>query len=418
MMSHTVGMCVTRDAVAIARRAARSALYISASRCLQDDGLTGSLGALRQELGPISKCHVAIGPSLAQVRRIHTLSPEPEADLLLRLISENVSYFFVGAPGSLTVMSAARADDGALWAWAVETDWYESFTLAMTASGLHLESCAPSTRVLLPGATVSLEEFRVRDADAESVIAIRGGVADEEWREPAAHAELLDLPDCAHKALIGQGSCFLASPSQRQRETLNAYRRIRIAACVTLVAASVALCKPMVTHEAFMHHLAAEQAALQIGHRAVLPVLELEQRVSLLGVAETQLTRATSPVIETLAAVAGALGDESVLTSFRVDSASVDLTVTTPSTSELLDSLGRSGRFGDVRLVGSITRTSSSQSTPSLTAGGAEPSREDRVTIHMQLLSGAHRLPERVEPRRMADRDARVGAVSSYGSNQ
>ena len=85
--------------------------------------------------------------------------------------------------------------------------------------------------------------------------------------------------------------------------------------------------------------------------------------------------------------------------AFRVDSASVDLTVTTPSTSELLDSLGRSGRFADIRLVGAILRTSPSPGAPTFAAGSVEASREDRVTVHMQLRAGALHLRERAEKR-------------------
>jgi hypothetical protein len=416
--ARVAGICVTKHAIAVVGRAAA----INGSKCATcrttPESLSTDLAELLKKVPSARQCHVAIGPSIAQVRRVHTLPMGLTTNLMNRLISENVSQFFVGEADSLVVLSAGRASNGILWAWAVESRWYSDFRRGMSAAGVQVLSVVPASHVLAENGHVVAGEVRLSDGDAEAVISMQGGAADEEWREALSGLIPFDLLRCAQETLAREGSDLLASPTTSQRQLQSAFWRMRVAATIAVFVGSALLLKPLFAHLIYMRDAAERRLEMQTEYRAALPMLDLEKQVSVLRTALAHSTQAAAPIIEALAAISVALGDESVLTSFRVDSAGVDLTATTPSASELLDSLSRSHLFSDIRLVGGIARSRPASAITAIADGKGDSRPEDHVTVHLRLRAVARLAGVNVVARQLSARRVQSEGVSAYGGTR
>ncbi|MCU0635075.1 MAG: hypothetical protein MUE41_09395 [Gemmatimonadaceae bacterium] len=354
------------------RRRGALAIAVGLDRIVIDDGSTSSeLQAIDGIPEPRAleeltrawrtrRALVAVGPSLAQVRRVHGIASEMEAREAASLVSQNMEDVFVGATGTLTLLGCAREGD-ALWAWAVPTAWLHAFRTASRSARLRIEAIMPASRVTASDGGDG-DRIMCVDERAIAVQRVAQGAVTQEWRarvESVPLASRATMPTLADSArTIARTDCAtpLASPSPPARLALRRRRAVIVPLGIAAALFACALALPIVARHALLRTLHAERLQLEEDARR-----SADAHAALRLLASVEMGRAahvsrSAPMLEALAAAARALDEESILESLAVDSATATMVVTTPSSAAFVDSLQHGGTFASVRISGEILR--------------------------------------------------------------
>jgi hypothetical protein len=357
---------------------------------------------------PRPRVVVALGPALAQTRRLSGLPPLDDPRAVAQLVREGAGRFFL-RNGKPLVTTGVRVDGpGAAWCAALDDETVRQAAAGVRAAGLRVDAFVPSVAALAHAGADG--RLAWRDGDAVAEVELAGGRLAAVRRLPAA-AATASADDTAEpgfevaaplRVLGGEawrfadayGAAVLPAtePLVHRAARPSAGRvpgwRLAVASAAAAAALAAALALPPLR-------------AMRAGDDASARLALMQPRRRAAAEARRELARATEALAEVsavgavrwsptrlLADLARALPPGAALVSFRADTAAGSIVALAPRAASVVAALERVDGVSRPEISGAVTRETSS-------TGEVE-----RVTVRFRL-----------DPRRRALADASAGGA-------
>ena len=317
--------------------------------------------------------HVAIGPSFAQLRRLHGL-PDGDRPTLERIVRESATRFFLRNGVPISTSSVRRDADGAVWAAAFDDPALRDVENACARRGLSVRRFLPSAAAL--GHVPHEPRVRWRDGDAVLEASFDGGRLVEMRRLPELDGEMdsTTFPQDALGAVLAPSDEISLTPRERPAATR---RRFIGAVSVLISGLMAALAAPSIAAARASNLAAAELRAVAPRRIASIALAsELERLRS--NAAVVSALRAPSALGD-LAALTAALPTELALISYRADSSALVVGIIGSAVSSVLADLDSVPGFAAPEMVGAVTRD----------PGRANAATLERATVRLRRVRGA-----------------------------
>lgn len=294
-----------------------------------DAALSRLLADLPRSAYVRTSAYVALGPRLAQVKRLEGLPPLENRRLLTQLVRENAGAFFLQKSPRLLIPPLSVRPDDTIWGAAFDADAVNAIVVAVRGASLALAVVTPVAR----GA---------RPADLPPAVAKLG-------------SEGLAYLDAYNATRTSRRTPFAWHPVEAS--TILA-RRVQRGIAALVIAASVAAATlaPSLRDALYIRRTAAEAA------RGETARVQLERATGDLAHVTQRLNRIESfraergQVTQLLGAIAEAIPDSTAIVNFRLDSAGGSFTAIAPRVTDVLPALASVGGMSAARIVGSVTR--------------------------------------------------------------
>ena len=410
--ARTLGLALAHDAVR-AVVLERGRIVWACESAVEGDDFATAVRDLateaRRVYGARGAVAVAVGPTRAQLRRLHGLPAVRDADTLAAIVQQNAGrYFRQGSVPMITTPVAERSADTG-WAGAIDSTVVDA--LGEIGRELHVSSIAVAPLAALLGHAAPDSTVAWRDGD----VALEATYTDDRLTAcrvlpsmlmPGAHgdgaalvAELRTLGDDAiryadaYAAARGGAASRLAVQPRGERERRNA-RRLTAASSAFVIGLAFASLAPTLaamrvqrTASARLARVSVAAAPVQLVERAVSDSARLLARlVSFHGAARSRTLL--------LATLSCAIEEPAMLLSLRLEPSDGTLTALAPSAADLLAMLDAVPEIASPVIVGTVTPESrpSSAPTTSTPPGASAPAPGEgsleRVTVRFQWRSG------------------------------
>jgi hypothetical protein len=345
---------------------------------------------------------VAVGPSFAQLRRLHGLPPVRDARTLAAIVQQSAGrYFRQNGTPMITTRVGVPSDEGA-WAGAIEVPVVEAVAELGRSLRMASTTVVPAAEVL--GHAAPDSAFAWHDGDVALELRYEG-VRLASCRcvpvqlargEPGTGATLAPALDAlgdqrfgfavAYAAAVGASESTLSlHPPEAIAEPTT--RRLAIAgvACALglaflLAAPTIAAARAERRAATQLVSLAASARAAERSERGLMENARLLSRLA-------EFQRGATSRTLLLGALTCALDDETTLVSLQLEPSGGTLTARTPSPAALLEKLARVPAIASPAIVGSVTPESATPASPTMNAAsqqasGASAEPLQHVTIH------------------------------------
>lgn len=357
-------------------------------------------------------CHVALEPSMAQVKRIDDVPLLRSNREQLSMLSLVIGEHFLGSAASLTLVAGEQDRSGAVWVLAVNRSLLSVIEAETLLAGLSLRGVAPVVDLLAATAPPGVTTVARHDAAGITAFgAVQNGQLTDVWRaaavtptsrssdysvEPSAAAHLAALAPTRSRF---PARTFRAT--SRQPRSVPLRRLFAIAACLTLAAAvapGLRANRAANRTEAEVRRLAPLVANAVSQRRGVDSLARLENQVVQFRASGVNALRVLSQLSETL-------NDASYITSLSMDSVSAQATFAAPSATSLMEAFSTSAAFDSVTIVGAISRSflppgMQPSGTPGQVQTAAELRSDERIALRFvtRRPNAGAEVPSRTDP--------------------
>jgi hypothetical protein len=342
---------------------------------------------------------VALGPSLAQTRRISGLPTSVDPRILAQVIRENPGRFFLRTATAPMTTGVRPVAPGVAWAAALDTDTVRAVDAGCRQAGYLIDAVVPAVAVLGAGLQASrlvwrdgtvATEVLLQDGAMVEVRRFAAGVAVPELPVPQAVPALAEAGDGFWKYADAYGAALLPATELLAlrvgalREHSVPAWRIAVPSTLLAVAIAAGLVLPglraMRTAED-----AAAQLALMGRERVESERVkrELGEVTSAVGEIAAFARRGYSPTL-LMEDLTRALPAGTSLVAVRIDSAGGSLVALTTRAASFIAPMERVPGVAAPEIVGPVTRE---------VAAGRPV---ERVSVRFQLDAGARRVEPRV----------------------
>ncbi|HYW08757.1 MAG TPA: hypothetical protein VE913_17480 [Longimicrobium sp.] len=320
---------------------------------------------------PAPRVTVALGPSLAQTRRLTGLPPVDDRRLLAQMVREGASKFFLRTGAPLLTTGVRAESPGVVWAGALHEPATRAAEAGCRAAGVTVDAFVPAVVALAHGLADGTHAWS--DGSAAVEVEVAGGTLTSVRRilpgVPAAElpvpvAALVPLGEHAWRFADAYGAAVLPRDEPlavrrgeggRRRTDVPPWRLgiAATAAALSLAGAAIAPAwRAMSAEEVAAARLARHQSA----YRAASVARGDAARVTaaLVEVAAFDAAR-RSPTLF-LAELTRALPEGSALVAVRVDSAGGNLVALAPRAAGVLVPLERMAGVDGPEIVGPVTQ--------------------------------------------------------------
>lgn len=153
---------------------------------------------------PRARVTVALGPSLAQTRRISGLPPLEDGGLLAQLVREAAGKFFLRNGAPLATTGVRMVEPGTVWAAALDERTVRAVEAGCRAARLRVGRFVPAVAVL--GHALAEAQVLWPDGGAVAEVRLRDGEMESVRRLSAAHAPAAPPPRTVPAlARLGEG---------------------------------------------------------------------------------------------------------------------------------------------------------------------------------------------------------------------
>jgi hypothetical protein len=319
---------------------------------------------------PRPRVAVALGPSLAQTRRISGLPPLDDARLLAQVVREGAGKFFLGTGAPLATTGVRMVEPGTVWAAALDERAVRQVEAGCRAAGLRAGRFVPAVAVLgrgvvggpllwRDGATVvevGLEDGELRsvrrvgapagEAPAPEAVAALARLGPDGWRFADAYGAA-SLPEYEPMVLRGAGATAAGDVPPWRLAAAGA----GVAAALLFAALAPAL-RAMDAEDA----ATARIAAVQDRRRAASDTeRELGRISAALAEAAAFDAERYSPTL-LLADLTAALPAGTAVVAFRADTASGSVVALGPRATAVVQPLEGVPGIVSPEIVGPVTR--------------------------------------------------------------
>jgi hypothetical protein len=312
---------------------------------------------------------VALGPSLAQVRRITGLPAIGDPRILGRVLRESAGKFFLRNGKPLLTGGVRVIGPGEVWGAAYDAAVVDNLTAACVQSRLTLRCIVPAVAVLELAFDGEIIAWRDGDVDVEIERTPAGAWAEVRRSRASAKALALAAPVAPLRDLGESAAAFadafgaamlhhrepLALDSSAGRLQTPRLRAVLAGAAACISVSTCALLPIRSAHRAESSAL-ARQARVEASRRAALRTSEEYRRVT--GALAEVTAFATDRYSHTrlLADLNRALPTGSTLVSISVDSGGASMLALTPGAAGMLAPLERVPGVHGAEIVGTVTR--------------------------------------------------------------
>lgn len=412
--TRTLGLALSHDAVRAVVLERGRIVWACETLIDEEEQLGAALRDLvaegRRAHGARGAIAVAVGPTRAQLRRLHGLPAVRDAATLSAIVQENTGRYFRqnGVPMIITPVAERTGDTG--WAGAIEATVLDA--LAESGRELRATSISVAPLAALLGHAAPDCALAWRDGDVAMELRYAGERLVESRTLPASLVarmqgegatfapELRELGDDAlryadaYAAARGGGANRLAVHPRGERRRRDA-RRLALAGFAFVVALAFAALAPTVaamrvqrTASVRLVRLSSAAAPAQLVERAVADSARLLARF----VAFQRTAPSRTLLLATLSCI---VEEPTMFLSLRLEPSGGTLTALAPSAADLLEMLEKVPEIASPVIVGSVTPESQPSAAPAMAtppgvvaAPAAERSLE-RVTVRFQWRAGA-----------------------------
>jgi hypothetical protein len=373
-MTVSLGIAVGADRIrAVALRAGRIVAATEAEVGAGDSlsaALAELLAAVPLPRFPRPRVVVALGPTLAQTRRIAGLPPLDDARLLGQVVREGAGKFFLRNGVPLVVTGVRIVEPGTVWAAALDERAVRAVEAGCRSAGVRVERFVPAVAVL--GRGLGDEHLFWPDGGAVAEVRLRGGELESVRRLSAAQAPAGPPPaaipalawlgehgwrfaDAYGAASLPQYETLVHRPSGAAVGDVPAWR-LAAAGCALAAALAFAAVAPAV------RAMAAEDEAMG-------RIAAVQDRRRVASDSERELARVTEALAEAAAFDAGrysptllladltaALPPGSAIVAFRVDTAGGSVVALAPRAAAVVRPLEKVPGLVAPEIVGPVTR--------------------------------------------------------------
>lgn len=372
-MSTTVGIAVGAEQVRVVVARGGRVVAATEGQVAPDDSLadivTDLLASTPLPRFPRPRVVAALGPSLAQTRRIAGLPPLDDPRLLAQLVREACGRFFLRNGVPLATTGVRVVEPGTVWAAALDERAVRAVEAGCRAARLQVDAFVPAVAVL--GRALRDGEVHWPDGPAVAEVELAGGEMRSVRRLPAAHVADAPAPE-AVPALAGLGERGWRFADAYGAASLPAYEPlvlrgtgdgIELPAWRTAAAASALF--------AALAFAAAGPGlrAMDQEERAMGRIDAVQERRRVAAGTEAELARMTAALAETaafdegrysptllLADLAAALPPGTALVAFRADTAAGSVVALAPRAAEVVQPLEKVPGIVAPEIVGPVTR--------------------------------------------------------------
>lgn len=373
-MSFSLGIAVGADRVrAVALKAGR---IVAATEAEVGPGASLSTAVADLLAGvalprfPRPKVAVALGPSLAQTRRISGLPPLEDGALLAQVIREGAAKFFLRNGVPLATTGVRVVEPGTVWASALDERTLRAVEAGCRSAGVRVDRFVPAVAVLGRGLADPhvlwpdggvVAEVRLQDGELESVRRLSPGQAPGA-AAPAAVPALARLGEHGWRFADAYGAASLPGYEPMVVRAAAAGQvpgwRMGVAGAALAAAVAFAAVAPALRAMGAEDEAVARIAAVQDRRRAASDTeRELARVTDALAEAAAFDARRYSPTL-LLADLTAALPAGSALVAFRADTAAGSVVVLAPRAAVVVQPLERVPGIVSPEIVGPVTRES------------------------------------------------------------
>ncbi|HEU0013976.1 MAG TPA: hypothetical protein VFQ45_09850 [Longimicrobium sp.] len=319
---------------------------------------------------PRPRVVLAVGPSLAQTKRLSGLPPLDDARLLAQVVREGAGRFFLRNGAPLAVTGVRMVEPGTAWAAALDERTVRAVEAGCRAAGLRVDAAVPSVAVL--GTALPVEqvlwpdgdvvaEVRMEDRELAAVRRLPRGAAPAAAPIPVIPA-LARLGDEAWRYADAYGAASLPAwepmvvrPGGGGAGTVPRWRMALAGAA--LAASLVAmLTAPALRAMGAEDRAAARIAAVQDRRRAAADTERELARVSAALAEGARFGADRYAATLLLADVTAALPAGTALVAFRADSTSGSIVALAPRAALVMRPLAKVPGIVAPEIVGPVTR--------------------------------------------------------------
>jgi hypothetical protein len=406
-----VGVAISHDHVrAVVLEGMR---VVSSHEAALDDDLPSALRSVLAEAGRNRHTRrvlsVAVGPTFAQLRRLHGLPPVRDPDVLSAIVQQNTSRYFRQTGVPLVTTSLADRQDDRAWAGAIDAPVIDAVAdvarehrfsaVCIVPTAAVLGHAAPDSTLTWHDGDVGLKVRYVGDRLAESRC-LPSFLLEAEHGAGAAFVDALrplgggafSYADAYAAARGGPSSVLAVRPDQdaRQRHV----RRLAAAGTAFALALSFVALAPTIAAMRVQRTATARLATLS---PAAAPAQRVARAVADSARLLSQLVAfqrgATSRTV-LLASMSCAIEEPAMLLSLRLEPSGGTLTALAPTAAALLTMLEKVPEIAAPVIVGSVTPESAPSAPVMATmsagtaASGDAPKSLERVTVRFQWRAG------------------------------
>jgi len=322
---------------------------------------------------PRPRVVVALGPSLAQTRRIAGLPPLEDARMLAQVVREGAGKFFLRNGVPLATTGVRIVEPGTVWAAALDERAVRQVEAGCRAAGVRAERFVPAVAVL--GRALSGEHLLWPDGAAMAEVRLQGGelasvrrIASAQAGDPPAPAAVPALARLGEEGWRFADAYGAASLPEYEPMVLRAAGataagdiprwRIGLAAGGLAAALLFAAVAPALRAMDAEDRAAGRIAAVQDRRRAAAETeRELARVTSALAEGAACDSARYSPTL-LLADLTAALPPGSAVISFRADTTSGSVVAVAPRAAGVVQPLEKVAGILSPEIVGPVTRES------------------------------------------------------------
>lgn len=371
-MSTSLGIAVGAERVrAVVLRGGRI-VAATESQIGPGDSLAGAVAELLASAPlprfPRPRVVAALGPSLAQTRRIAGLPPLDDPRLLAQLVREAAGRFFLRNGVPLATTGVRPVEPGTVWAAALDERAVRAVEAGCRAARLRVDAFVPAVVVL--GRALRDGEVRWPDGAAVAEVVLAGGEMQSVRRFSAARGPAAPMAE-AVPALAALGEHGWRFADAYAAASLPAWEpmvlraagggeapawRPAVAACALAAALAFAAAGPALR-------------AMDAEDRAAARIAEVQERRRLAAETEAELARVTAALAETaafddgrysptllLADLTAALPPGTALVAFRADTAAGSVVALAPRAAGVVQPLEKVPGIVAPEIAGPVTR--------------------------------------------------------------
>ena len=374
-MSVRLGIAVGADRVRAVALDGGRVVAASETELGPGDSLGAAVAAMLAEAPlprfPRPRATVALGPALAQTRRISGLPPLDDPRMLAQVVREGAGKFFLRNGAPLATTGVRVLEPGTVWAAALDERTVHAVEAACRRAGVRVDRFVPAVAVLGRGLAADAVLWPDGDAVADVRIAADGDLLSVRRiaraqapaaEPPPAAAALARLGEDAWRYADAYGAAMLPAWEPLVLRTAGTAPgdvprwRIGMAAAALACAAAFAAVAPALRAMAAEDRAVARIAEVQDRRRAAQGTAdELERVTGALAEASAFGHGRWSPLL-LLADVTAALPPGSALVAFHADTVSGSVVALAPRASAVVQPLERVPGIVAPEIVGPVTR--------------------------------------------------------------
>jgi len=331
MRRRRLGIAVGSDHVDAVLIVGATVRWRATARVGSADTIDVVVSRLLEDLPPArfsrTYAYVALGPRLAQVKRLEGLPPLRNRRLVTQLVRENASAFFLQRSPRLLVPPVSSGRDEAIWGAAFDADAVNAIVGAVRARG-RLVAIVPVPRAARPG-------------DLPAALAKLG---------PDGVAYL----DSYNATRSSRHTPFAWRPEPTRTAMVH---RVRVTAAALLVATSVlvAILSPALRDALYIRQSAPETLQGEMTRLKIDQTTNELARVTRLVNRIESFRTERGRVTRLLGALAKAIPESTAIVTLRVDSMEGNFVAIAPRVTDVLPSISSVEGIAAPRIVGSVT---------------------------------------------------------------